>query len=429
MLTNRPRGTYDLWSPEIEKWHYVENRIRDLCRRYGYTEVRTPVIEHAELFERGVGETTDVVEKEMYTFTDRGDRRLTLRPEGTAPVLRAYLENGLHNGPQPVKLFYLTTPMFRFERPQAGRFRQHYQFGVEVLGAGDAGLDLEIIDLPLRLLVELGVTDLVVRINSMGCPECRPAYRERLQAYYRPLVDDLCPDCLRRLEVNPLRLLDCKRDKCLVLKQGAPKTSDHLCGDCAGHFDALQRGLTALNIPYEIDHQIVRGFDYYTRTVFEIIDSGLGAQNTVCGGGRYDGLVEVLGGNPTPGIGFGLGMERLLDVLQGHGVDLPGPRPLDIFIASLGADARTVALRLLGELRREGLAADVDYLDRGLRAQMRHAGRYPARSVVVIGDDEITAGKARLRWLDTGVQEEITLDDPAAIAGLLRNSNRPPDGI
>lgn len=425
MLTKRPRGTYDLLSPEVEGWQRLEEHIRTLCRRCGYTEVRTPIIEHTELFERGVGETTDVVEKEMYTFEDRGGRSLTLRPEGTAPTLRAYLENGLAKAPQPVKLFYLAAPMFRFERPQAGRFRQHYQFGVEAVGSMDPALDAEIISLPLMLLEELGAGSFVVRLNSIGCPKCRPAYREALQAYYAPHKDKLCADCARRFHTNPLRLLDCKNERCAPFKAEAPRTVDYLCDECREHFNSLQGYLRQLEIQFEIDPLIVRGLDYYTKTVFEVLDTGLGAQNTVCGGGRYDGLVESLGGPPTPGIGFGLGMERLMSLLAERNINLGGSAPLDLFVATAGPEARPTAVALVHRLRRKGLTVDMDYMGRSLKAQMRRADRYPARAVLILGEQEVAAGRAVIRHLATGDETEVPLAGFEEIAAAVQGAPAP----
>lgn len=419
MHNTRPRGTYDLLSPEVEQWQQVEAQMRSLCQRFGYREVRTPIIEHTELFERGVGETTDVVEKEMYTFTDRGGRSLTLRPEGTAPTLRAFLENGLHGGPQPVKLFYLAAPMFRFERPQAGRFRQHYQFGLEALGSMDPALDAEIINAPLTLMQELGAGQFAVHLNSLGCQQCRPGHRQALAQYYEPVRENLCRDCQRRLDINPLRLLDCKNEQCQPFKGEAPKTIDYLCQQCDEHWQTLQGYLDALAVEYAIDPTIVRGLDYYTKTVFEVIDPNLGAQNTVCGGGRYDGLVAALGGPATPGIGFGLGLERLMAVLESRGVSPADEQALDLFIVTAGSAARNLAVPMLAQLRRLGVAADMDFMDRSLRAQMRRANRYPARAVIVLGDREIEEGRANLKMLATGAEREIVLDDLAAVAAQL----------
>lgn len=405
VLANRPRGTNDILPADVGRWQALEAVIRRLCRDFGYREIRTPLFEHTELFTRAAGEATDVVRKEMYTFLDRGDRSLTLRPEGTAPVVRAYLENKLYGEPQPVKLYYLSAPMFRYERPQSGRYRQHHQFGAEVFGSQDPALDAELISMPLELLRRLGVDGLRVKLNSLGCPQCRPAYREQLKAYYRPRLADVCADCRERFATNPLRLLDCKVPGCRAIRDGAPRMIDHLCGECADHFATLQAHLAALAIPFEIDARLVRGFDYYTKTVFEIVNDRLGAQDAVGGGGRYDGLVEELGGKPTPAAGFGFGMERLLLTLNTLGITLGEAEPLSVFIATADPSVRQNALTLLHRLRREGIAADMDYAGRSLKSQLRFADRYPARFVAVIGEEEIAAGTVTLRDLRTGEQE------------------------
>ena len=413
----RPRGTYDVTPLEAPRWQALEARIRDVARRFGFGELRTPVLEARELFQRTVGETTDIVQKEMYVLTPPGsDRQLVLRPEGTAAAVRAYLENGLHNGPQPVKLYYIQ-PMFRHERPQAGRYRQHVQFGVEVFGAGEATADAEIIALAVTLFAELGLEGLAVHLNSIGCPVCRPRYRQALLEYYRPRAARLCADCRARLESNPLRLLDCKVPEDQPHKAGAPRTVDYLCEACRAHFEALQGALDALGIAYRLDPGLVRGLDYYTRTVFEIRYGGLGAQDTVCGGGRYDGLIELLGGPPTPGVGFGMGLERLLLTLEAVG-RLPGTPPaLDAYVAVTGAVPRTRALRLVQDLRRAGLGVDMDHVGRSLKAQLRAAGRLGARHVVILGDAEWAAGQATVRHMASGTQRQVAL---AELAGFLQ---------
>ncbi|HEY8552505.1 MAG TPA: histidine--tRNA ligase [Thermaerobacter sp.] len=409
----RPRGTYDVTPLEAPRWQALEARIRDVARRFGFGELRTPVIEARELFQRTVGETTDIVQKEMYVLTPPGsDRQLVLRPEGTAAAVRAYLENGLHNGPQPVKLYYIQ-PMFRHERPQAGRYRQHVQFGVEVFGAGEATADAEIIALAVTLFAELGLEGLEVHLNSIGCPVCRPRYRQALLEYYRPRAAQLCADCRARLESNPLRLLDCKVPEDQPPKAGAPRTVDYLCEACRAHFEALKGALDALGIAYRLDPGLVRGLDYYTRTVFEIKYGGLGAQDTVCGGGRYDGLIELLGGPPTPGVGFGMGLERLLLTLKAVG-RLPGAPPeLDAYVAVTGAVPRPRVLSLVQELRRGGLGVDMDHMGRSLKAQLRAAGRLGARHVVILGDEEWAGGQATVRHMASGTQRRVPLGELA----------------
>ncbi|MDI6869984.1 MAG: histidine--tRNA ligase [Bacillota bacterium] len=424
MLTTRPRGTLDVTPAEAFKWHYVEEQIRRITRQYGYTELRTPIFEHTELFARGVGETTDVVQKEMYTFTDKGGRSLTLRAEGTAPAVRAYLENGLEAEAQPTKVYYLG-PIFRYERPQAGRLRQHTQFGVEAFGSANPALDAEIIHLAWVFLKRLGLSGLTVDVNSLGCPACRPVHRQALLDYFRPHADGLCADCRRRYAQNPLRLLDCKNGACRRVAAGAPVILDHLCDECAGHFARLRQYLAEFGVEFRVNPWIVRGFDYYTRTVFEIIHEGLGAQSTVCGGGRYDGLIAHLGGKPTPGIGFGLGLERLLLALEKQGVRLPPPAAVDLFVATVGEAAAERAPALVAELRREGMAADLDYLGRSLKGQLKYADRLRARFVAVLGEAELAEGRARVKEMATGQETEVKLGE---LASWLRRQLPPPQG-
>ncbi|MBE3589242.1 MAG: histidine--tRNA ligase [Firmicutes bacterium] len=410
MLTSRPRGTADIVPPDTARWQWLESLARDVCRVYGYFEIRTPTFEHSELFHRGVGDTSDIVEKETYTFEDRGKRSLTLRPEGTASVVRAYLENGLHNRPQPVKLYYLSLPIFRYEKPQAGRLREHHQFGVEALGSDDPHLDAEVIALSLDFVRRAGLTQLDLRLNSIGCPACRPRYREVLVEYYRGHTGEMCADCRRRLERNPLRLLDCKTDRALAA--AAPRSLDFLCEACRAHFDGLKAALEELGIGYTVDPTLVRGLDYYTRTVFEFTHGALGAQNALFGGGRYDGLAETLGGPRVPGVGFGLGMERLLGALAGEGRLPEAETGVTAFvIAADGARAR--ALPLVQRLRAAGVAADMDFLDRSFRAQFKAAARYPAHFAVILGEAELAAGAAAVKDLERGVQETVPLDDLA----------------
>ncbi len=412
MITTRPRGTNDILPSESHKWQHITQQIHDICALYGFRQISTPAFEHTELFHRGVGEGTDIVQKETYTFEDRGGRSLTLRAEGTAPTARAYLENGLHAAAQPTKLYYIE-PIFRFERPQAGRYRQHHQFGVEVFGAADPAVDVEVIALALDFLGRFGLDGLTVRLNSVGCPTCRESYRARLVEHFLPCVEQLCPDCRSRIERNPLRLLDCKEEGCRRLKERAPHMLDSLCGPCREHFVRLRGHLDALGIRYEVDHHIVRGLDYYTRTVFEIIYPGLGAQDAVCGGGRYDGLIETLGGEPTPGVGFGMGLERLILTLEDHGYEFPGPRRLDVFLAAVGQEALARCVVLLAELRRRGVAADTEYTGRGLRKQMKHADRLGARFVAIVGEEELATGRCVVRDMGTGTQEDIALEELA----------------
>lgn len=409
MLMSAPRGTRDILSPEVEKWHYLESKIRDYCRLYAYSEIRPPIFEHTELFLRGVGETTDIVQKEMYSFQDRAQRWLTLRPEATASTVRAYLENKLYAQAQPVKLYYLG-PMFRYDRPQAGRYRQFYQFGVEVIGAEDPAADAEVILMAMHLFADLGLKDLEVHLNSIGCPVCRDAYRRELLNYLSEHIGNLCNDCQARYLQNPLRVLDCKQEYCREVAQGAPEFGAYLCAECREHFEQVQAYLGDLGIKYQLNPSLVRGLDYYTKTVFEIITRELGAQGTICGGGRYDGLVEECGGQPTPGVGFALGMERLLLTLENTGIKLPGLEPLDVFVASIGAGVQRLSFKILYELRGQNIRADKDYLGRSLKAQMKQAHRNGARYVVLVGEEELARNVVTLREMETGEQEEVTVE-------------------
>ena len=401
-----PRGTTDILPAEQPYWRCVIARVEETCRLYGYQRIDTPAFEDTTLFSRGTGETTDIVEREMYTFDDRGGNSLTLRPEGTPPVCRAYIEHGMHTRPQPVKFYYLT-PIFRYDRPQAGRYRQHHQFGIEAIGDADPALDAEVIDLAWRLLHSLDLTSIQLLINSIGDPQCRPAYLDLLKAYYAGRAGELCGDCRNRLQRNPLRLLDCKQPHCRRLAEDAPKSIDHLCTDCADHFAALQANLSSLEIPFLVDSHLVRGLDYYTRTVFEIQPLEAGTQSTICGGGRYDGLVEELGGRPAPGIGFGLGIERLILNLKKAGLSLPptaGPR---LFIAHLGAAAGEVALKLASTLRTQGIAVFVATGGRSLKSQLRQAGKLDVSRVAIIGDDEVASGTLVVREMATSQQQTM----------------------
>lgn len=411
LLTNAPRGTKDILPAASAQWQKLEKTIRQLCSRFGYQEIRTPVFEHTELFIRGIGETTDVVEKEMYTFTDRGERSLTLRPENTASVVRAYLENKLYGeAEQPTKLFYMG-PMFRYDRPQAGRYRQFHQFGVEVLGAAAPTVDAEAIALAIQLFQGLGLTELTLFINSVGCPTCRPAYREQLQNYLRPQLDSLCPDCKSRFDRNPMRILDCKSEACRQASQGAPQMLDCLCEECHDHFAGLKALLDAAEIPYSINTNLVRGLDYYTKTAFEIQYAPLGAQSAVCGGGRYDGLVAQCGGPDTPGIGFAVGLERLLLALEKQELLPAATRCSDVFIAPLGKEQTPMAFALLLQLRKEGLTADMDFLGRSLKAQLKQANRQKARFALLLGEEEQANQQVLLKDLETSEQRLVNAQE------------------
>jgi histidyl-tRNA synthetase len=406
MLTTCPRGTKDILPDTSGYWQYIEKTARDICALYAYQEIRTPIFEHTELFLRGIGETTDVVEKEMYTFEDRGGRSVTLRPENTAAVVRSFLENKLYAGAQPNKLFYMG-PMFRYDKPQAGRFRQFHQFGIEAIGAKGPGIDAEIIMMAVQFLQKLGLNDLTLYINSVGCPKCRPAYREKLQAFLRDKLNGFCGNCKSRFDRNPMRILDCKNEECAKLSEGAPEMLECLCEECNDHFSQLQELLTAANIDYKINPRLVRGLDYYTKTAFEIQYAPLGAQSAVCGGGRYDGLIEECGGASTPGIGFAIGLERVLLALEKQDLLPEVNGGLDVFVASFGAGTQAAAFKLLSELRAAGLTADMDFMDKSIKAQMKHANKYPARFVAIIGEDEAAAGNVMLKDMQTGQQELV----------------------
>lgn len=409
MLAKAPRGTRDVLPEEVHKWVYLEDMIREHCYNYGYGEIRTPSFEHTALFERGVGETTDIVQKEMYTFVDRGGRSITLKPEGTSPAARAYIEHKLYAEPQPVKIFYIT-PCFRYERPQSGRFREHHQFGVEVFGAQNASVDAEVISLAMSFLKKLGLKGLELRINSVGCPKCRKEYNVKLKEFLKERLPLLCKTCNTRYETNPLRIIDCKDERCRKAIEGVPLMLDHLCQECSQHFEELKVYLDLLGLRYIVDPRIVRGLDYYTKTAFEIISKDIGAQSTVCGGGRYDGLVKECGGPDTPGIGFGMGIERLILTLESQGIDLGKPRSLDLFIASVGEQAVKIAFEMAYRLRVLGISAECDHLNRSLRAQMKYADKLGVQYTLVLGDEEIRNGTGRLRDMRTGKEIEISLD-------------------
>lgn len=413
MLITRPRGTNDILPGEVEKWQFLEQLTGQVCREYGYGEIRTPIFEHTELFSRGVGETTDIVEKEMYTFTDRGDRSITLRPEGTASTVRAYVENKLYALPQPVKVYY-TGPMFRYDRPQAGRYRQFHQFGVEVFGSNDPAIDAEVIAMAMDIYQRIGLKNLELHLNSVGCPTCRPALRQRLQEYFKPHLENLCPNCQGRYERNPLRILDCKSEKCQEFGKDAPTTLDVLCPDCAAHFAAVKGYLDEVGVSYTVNNRLVRGLDYYTRTAFEIMTQDIGAQSSIGGGGRYNGLIEECGGPATPGIGFALGLERILLTAERQGIVFPVNRGPQVFIATAGSGVAKKAFGLLQSLRQQGMAVEQDYLGRSLKAQMKYAGKLAARFVIILGEEEFDRGVAVVRDMQAGEQQEVGLGDLVA---------------
>jgi len=409
MLTKRPRGTNDFMPEETVFWRTLEQTVHQICSEYGYHELRTPIFEHTELFLRGVGETTDIVEKEMYSFTDRGDRSITLRPEGTAPTVRAFLEHKLYGNAQPTKFYYIG-PMFRYGRPQAGRFRQFHQFGIEVFGSKDAAVDAEVITLAMDFFQRLGLTGLALHINSVGCPSCRETHKERLLAFLETKIGELCETCRGRREKNPLRIFDCKSSDCQDAIKGAPTIAENLCPDCAGHFEQVQNYLTAINIPFIVDETMVRGLDYYTNTAFEIMVEGIGAQSSIAGGGRYDGLVEQCGGPSTPGIGFGLGLERIITTMKQQGVAGVSGVNLDVYLITLGEIGKEQAFKILQQLRSRHVKADQDVMGRSLKAQMKQADKLGAEYVLIIGTEEVEKRIALLRNMASGDQEEVSFN-------------------
>lgn len=408
IITTSPKGTEDLLPGDSYKWQYLEKKFKETADLYNFKEIRVPTFEHTELFERGVGDTTDVVEKQMYTFNDKGGRSVTLRPEGTASVVRSFLQNSLYALPMPMKMFY-NIACFRYENKQKGRLREFHQFGVEAFGAANATMDAEVLSLALTFLDSVGLKDLSVNINSIGCPTCRKAYSEALKAYLKPEYDRLCDTCKGRYERNPLRILDCKSDICHDIVKNAPSLLDYICDDCRAHFEEFRSCLDSMGIDYTIDPGIVRGLDYYTKTVFEIISG----EFTVCGGGRYDGLVEELGGKPTPAIGFGLGIERLLLRLEETGIEIPEPESVKLYIAPLGESAVKEAQRIVYELRKKGVSADTDHIGRALRAGMKYADKIGAQYTVVLGDNEIESGEIKVKNMKTGVQAAVQIEDLA----------------
>lgn len=408
MITQAPRGVQDWYGEDMHRRAVVEKIARDLARTYNITEIITPVFEHTVLFQRGVGETTDVVQKEMYTFEDKGGRSITLKPEGTAGVMRAYLEHNLYANPQPVK-FYYVTPAFRYEKPQSGRLRQHHQFGVEFVGAKSPLAEVEVISLVAALIKKLGLKDAKLHINSIGCKDCRKTYNDALLKYLSEHESELCETCRERMKTNPLRVIDCKVDSCKKIVKDAPRTIDYLDEECRNHFEELQALLTELNIPYEIDTGIVRGLDYYTKTVFEFVNS---EGFTLCGGGRYDGLIhEIDEKQDIPSVGFGMGIERILYFLDKEGVDLPLMDVPELYVGILGKDARAKAYRLVNEIRSHGIIVETDYLDRSVKAQMKYANKIGAKKTVIIGSDELANNRAVVKDMQSKEQTEVALDE------------------
>lgn len=411
-MINIPKGTKDVIPSESYKWHFVEDKVRQVAKEFCIQEIRTPVFEHTELFLRGVGDTTDIVNKEMYTFNDKGGRSITLKPEGTAGVARAFIENGLGENPQPTKMYYIT-PVFRYERPQAGRLREHHQFGVEIYGSAAPQADAEVILIARAMLNKAGIKDdmLSLNINSIGCPKCRADYNKALKEYFSARIDEMCPTCRERLDKNPLRILDCKEERCKQIAADAPVILDYLCDDCKKHHNQLCSALQAADVKYTIDPHIVRGLDYYTRTVFEFISTAIGAQGTVCGGGRYDGLVQQVGGKPTPAAGFGMGIERLLMVMQNTGIEIPAPAGPDAYLAPLCEQGYAVSLAMAERLRAKGFAIEREISGRSLKAQMKYAAKIGARKVVFIGEDEIAKGIYTVKNMADGTSSAMTEEE------------------
>lgn len=410
LLTQRPKGTQDVLPNEVYKWHTVERLAAQTAECYGFKEIRFPVFEHTELFTRSVGDTTDVVQKEMYTFLDKGERSITLRPEGTAGSARAAIENGLLNEALPQKVYYII-PCFRYEKPQAGRLREFHQFGVEMYGSTSPCADADVIALAKSFIDRLGLKKVELYINSIGCPTCRAKYHEALKAYFEAKKNELCETCLGRLEKNPMRILDCKSPICSGIGNDAPVILDFLCEECDSHFTKLKANLDAMGIEFKINPKIVRGLDYYTKTVFEFITNDIGAQGTICGGGRYDGMIELMGGKKTPALGFAMGIERLIMTMQNQGCDFFEPNKCDLYIATMGEKALEKAVVLAKLMRDDGLMPEYDLMDRGLKAQMKYADKIGAKYTMVLGDNELETGGAKLKNMQTGEQLDIKLDD------------------
>ena len=411
-MINIPKGTKDVLPQDSYKWQYVEGMAREIAALFNLKEIRTPTFEHTELFQRGVGDATDIVTKEMYTFKDKGDRSITLKPEGTAGAVRAFIESGLANGVLPAKMYYIT-PAFRYERPQAGRLREFHQFGVEIFGAKGAQTDAEAIVIADSLLKKLGL-NVQLYVNSIGCPTCRAAYNKALKEFFAPHLDGLCHDCKTRFEKNPLRLLDCKEENCKKINVSAPSILEYLCEECSAHFEELKTCLQLAGIDYKIDPRIVRGLDYYTRSVFEFVSTSIGAQGTVCAGGRYDGLIEELGGNPMPAVGFAAGIERLLIVMEQTGAHIPEPAKPTVYLAGMDSECRKKAFELAISLRKAGIFAEIDHMERSVKAQFKYADKLGAKYVAVIGGNELAGGVMNVKDMSNGTSEQVAFQDVLA---------------
>ena len=416
MEVQAPKGTKDMLPQDAYKWHFVENKFREIAKFYGMREIRTPMFEHTDLFLRGVGDTTDIVQKEMYTFNDKGNRSITLKPEGTAPVVRAFIENRLFNEAQPTKLYY-AIPCFRYENVQKGRLRQFHQFGTEVFGSKEPSMDAEVIAFAMEFLKSLGLKSLSLNINNLGCPNCRPKYNEALKKFLEENYDDLCGLCQSRFEKNPMRILDCKNKNCGEITKNAPIILDYMCEECDTHFTEVKKYLDALNIPYTVDPGIVRGLDYYTKTIFEILNDDF----TVCGGGRYDRLIEQLGGPEMPAVGFGLGIERLLLTLQNEGIEIPNEGLYDLYIGARGEDGKLASFKLANALRSRGIKTEINHMGRSLKAEMKYANKIGAKFTVVLGDDELQTGNAKFKRMSDGEQFEVNLNNIEEIVAILNS--------
>ncbi len=415
MEMQAPKGTKDMLPQDAYKWHYVENTFKNTAKNFCMKEIRTPIFEHTELFLRGVGDTTDIVQKEMYTFNDKGNRSITLKPEGTAPAVRAFIENRLFNEAQPTKLFYVT-PCFRYENVQKGRLRQFHQCGIEMFGSKEPSIDAEVISFAMEVLKNLGLKSLSLNINNLGCPDCRPKYNEALKNFLKENYEDLCPTCKERFEKNPMRILDCKEKKCHEITKNAPQILDYVCEECNDHFEKVKEYLGLLNISYTIDPGIVRGLDYYTKTIFEILNDDF----TVCGGGRYDNMIEELGGPSMPAIGFGMGIERMIMTLEKEGVEIPNEAPVALYIGSRGEEAYKASFKLANDLRVEGIKVEINHMGRSFKAEMKYANKIGAMFTTILGDDELSNKQIKLKRMNDGEIFEVSLDDIAKIAEIVK---------
>ena len=416
MEVQAPKGTKDMLPQDAYKWHFVENKFREIANFYGMREIRTQMFEHTDLFLRGVGDTTDIVQKEMYTFNDKGNRSITLKPEGTSPVVRAFIENRLFNEAQPTKLYY-AIPCFRYENVQKGRLRQFHQFGTEVFGSKEPSMDAEVIAFAMEFLKSLGLKSLSLNINNLGCPNCRPKYNEALKKFLEENYDDLCGLCQSRFDKNPMRILDCKNKNCGEITKNAPIILDYMCEECDSHFAEVKKYLDILNIPYTVDPGIVRGLDYYTKTIFEILNDDF----TVCGGGRYDRLIEQLGGPEMPAVGFGLGIERLLLTLKNEGIEIPSEGLYDLYVGARGEEGKLASFKLANTLRTRGIKTEINHMGRSLKAEMKYANKIGAKFTVVLGDDELQTGNAKLKRMSDGEQFEVNLNNIEEIVAILNS--------